>query len=137
MSMHQLTIALHYTSIFLQHKSLVHHLLEVLKVSGFQSIGQPINQATQEIFLLLSISVDFMQCVARQLSELGDVLIHTHGPLFQILKHLLLQLHNSLGNMICRENGFEFWPVDALGFLMGFHISIPPIGCGTRKLVRS
>jgi hypothetical protein len=31
----------------------------------------------------------------------------------------------------------EFRPVDALGLLMGFHVSIPPVGYGTRELVRS
>jgi hypothetical protein len=97
MLMHQLTLALHHTSIVLQHKSLVHHPIEVLKVPGLQGIGQSIIQVIQETFLLLFISVDFMSSIARQLSELGDVLIHKHGPLFQILKLLLLQLDNSLG----------------------------------------
>jgi hypothetical protein len=73
----------------------------------------------------------------EKLSELGDVLIHNHGPLFQILELLLLQLNNPLGNMMCTESSSKFWPVDAFGFLMGFHISIPPIGCRTRKLERS
>jgi hypothetical protein len=63
--MHQLTLALHYTSIVLQHKSLVHHPLEVLKVPGLQSIGQSIIQKIQETLLFLLISVDFMQGVAR------------------------------------------------------------------------
>jgi hypothetical protein len=109
--------------------------LEVLKVSSLQSIGSPIIQAIQETLMFLLINVDFMRGVARQLSELGDVLIHRHGPLFQILK-LLLQLDNSLGNMMCMESSSELWPVDALGFLMGFHVSIPPVGCRNRKLVR-
>jgi hypothetical protein len=76
-----------------------------------------------------------MRGVARQLSELGDVLIHRHGPLFQILK-LLLQLDNSLGNMMCMESSSGPRSVDALGVFMGFDVSIPPIGCRTRKLVR-
>jgi hypothetical protein len=67
--------------------------------------------------------------------QLGDILVHRHGPLFQILK-LLLQLDNSLGNMRCAESSSEFRPIDALGFLMGFHVSIPLVGCRTRKLVR-
>jgi hypothetical protein len=37
--MHQLTLALHHSSVILQHKGLVHHPLEVLKVSSLQSIG--------------------------------------------------------------------------------------------------
>jgi hypothetical protein len=87
---HQLTLALHYSSVIFQHKCLVHHLLEVLKVSSLQSIGQSIIQAIQETLLFLLISVNFMRGVVRQLSELGDVLIHRHGPMFQILKLLLL-----------------------------------------------
>jgi hypothetical protein len=108
MLMHQLTLALHHTSMILQHQSLVHHPLEVLKVSSLQSMGMPIIQAIQETLMFLLISVDFMRGVARLLGELGDVLIHSHGPLFQIMKLLLLQLDNSLGNMMCLESSFEF-----------------------------
>jgi hypothetical protein len=90
MLMHQLTLALQHSSMIFQHKGLVHHPLEVLKVSSLQSIGRPIIQAIQETLLSLLISVNFMWGVERQLSELGDVFIHRHGPLFQILKLLLL-----------------------------------------------
>jgi hypothetical protein len=38
--------------------------------------------------------------------------------------------------MMCTESGSKLWPIDALRFLMSFHISIPPVGCRTRKLVR-
>jgi hypothetical protein len=110
--------------------------LEVLKFSGLKSIGQPIIQAVQETLLFLLISVNFMRGVMRQLSELGDVLIHRYGSLFQILKQLLLLLDQSLGNMMYIESGSELRPVDALRFLMGFNICIPPVGCRTRKLVR-
>jgi hypothetical protein len=37
---------------------------------------------------------------------------------------------------MCMKSGSELQPVDALRFLMGFHVSIPPFGCRTRKLVR-
>jgi hypothetical protein len=37
---------------------------------------------------------------------------------------------------MCMESGSELRLVDALRFLMDFHISIPPVGCRTRKLVR-
>jgi hypothetical protein len=134
---HQLMLALHHASTVLQHKSLVHHPLEVLKVSSLQSIGQSIIQAIQEIFLLLFISVNLMQGIVGQLSELSDVLIHGHGPLFQILKPFLLQLDHSLGNMRCTESHSKFWPVDAFELLMGIHvISILPVDCRTRELVR-
>ncbi len=97
MLMHQLTLALHHASAVLQHKSLVHHPLEVLKISDLQSIGQSIIQVLQKIVFLHLISIHFIWSIARQLSELGDILIHRHGPLFQILKLLLLQLDHSLG----------------------------------------
>jgi hypothetical protein len=65
MLMHQLTIVLHHSSAILQHKGLVHHPMEVLKISGLQSIGQPIIQAVQETLMFLLISVDFMRDVTR------------------------------------------------------------------------
>jgi hypothetical protein len=74
---------------------------------------------------------------ARQLSKLGDVLVHSHGPLFQILDLILLLLDNPLGNMMCMESSSKLWPVDALGLLVVFHIGIRPIGYRTIKLVRS
>jgi hypothetical protein len=82
MLIHQLTLVLHHSTMIFQHKGLVHHPLDVLKVSSLQSIGQPIIQATQETLLFLLVSVNFMRDVARQLSELGDILVHRHGPLF-------------------------------------------------------
>jgi hypothetical protein len=78
MLMHQLALALHLSSTILQHKGLIYHPLEVLKVLSVQSIDQSIIQAIQETLMFLLISVDFMQGVMRQLSELGDVLIHRH-----------------------------------------------------------
>jgi hypothetical protein len=89
MLVHQLMLVLHHSSVTFQHKGLVYHPLEVLKVSSLQRIGQPIIQSVQKILLFLLISVNFMRGVVRQLSELGDVLVHRHGPLFQILKLLL------------------------------------------------
>jgi hypothetical protein len=89
MLMHQLTLALHHSSTIFQHKGLVHHPLEVLKVSSLQNIDQPIIQAVQETLPFLLISVNFMWGIVRQLSEIGDVLAHRHRPLFQILKLLL------------------------------------------------
>jgi hypothetical protein len=59
MLMHQLTLALHHSSAILQHKGLIQYPLEVLKISGLQSIGQPIIQDIQEALLFLLISVDF------------------------------------------------------------------------------
>jgi hypothetical protein len=136
MLMHQLMLALYHTSAILQHKSLIHHPLKVLKFSALRSIGQSIIQAIQETLMLLLVSVNFMRSIARQLSELGDVLIHRHGLLFHIVK-LLLQLDNTFENMMCMESSSKLWLVDALEILMGFHVSIPSIGCRTREFVRS
>jgi hypothetical protein len=57
MLMHQLTLALHHNSAVLQHKSVVHHPLEVFTILGLQSIGQSNIQAIQETHMLLLISV--------------------------------------------------------------------------------
>jgi hypothetical protein len=38
---------------------------------------------------------------------------------------------------MCTESSSEFWSVDAIGFLMRFHVSIPPVVYRTRKLVRA
>jgi hypothetical protein len=73
MLMHQLTLVLHHLAAIFQHKGLVHHPLDGLKVSSLQSIGQPIIQVIQETLLFLLISVDFMQ----------GVLVHRHGPYFR------------------------------------------------------
>jgi hypothetical protein len=74
--------------------------------------------------LLLLVSVHFIWSIVRQLSELSDILIHSYGPLIQILG-LLLQLDNPLGNMMFAEKNSKFWLVVALGFLMGFHVCNP------------
>jgi hypothetical protein len=37
---------------------------------------------------------------------------------------------------MCTKNSPKFQPVDALGLLVGFHISIPPVSCRTRELLR-
>jgi hypothetical protein len=37
---------------------------------------------------------------------------------------------------MCRESSSKLRPVDALRFPMGFHVSIPPVCCMTKKLVR-
>jgi hypothetical protein len=65
MLMLQFILELHHTYVVLQHKSLIHHPLEILKVPGFQSIGQTIIQTIQETFLLLLISVNLIGSIAR------------------------------------------------------------------------
>jgi hypothetical protein len=74
--MHQLTFVQHHTSVVLQHKSLVHHTLKVLKVLSFQSISQSIIQTIQETLLVLLISVHLIGSIVGQLSEPSDILIH-------------------------------------------------------------
>jgi hypothetical protein len=83
MLMHHLMLALHHTSVILQHKSLVHHSLEIIKVLGLQSIAQFIIQSIQKAVLLLLISVNFMRSIARQLSELGAYSFMDMDPCFR------------------------------------------------------
>jgi hypothetical protein len=58
-------LAPHHSSVVLQHNSLVHHPLEVLKILGLQSIGQSISQAIQKTVLLLLISIQLHYSIAR------------------------------------------------------------------------
>jgi hypothetical protein len=97
------SLVIHHFYAVHQHKSLVHLPLEILKVLGLQSIGQSIIQSIQKAIMLLLISVNFIGSIVRQLCELGNVLVHRHGPLFQILE-LLLKLDHSLGNMVCTKS---------------------------------
>jgi hypothetical protein len=60
-----LTLALHRALTILQNKSLVHHTLEVLKVPGFQSVGETIIQPIHKTFLLLLISVYLVGSITR------------------------------------------------------------------------
>jgi hypothetical protein len=78
---HRLMLVLHHTSVVLQHKSLVHHPMEILKVLSLQSIYQSIIQTIQETLLLLLISVNFIGSIETKLSELDDILIHKYGSL--------------------------------------------------------
>jgi hypothetical protein len=105
-----------------------------------QSPGPPAHRIARHSSHLGSIPASSHQCrpragIAGQLGELRDVLVHGHGPLFQILKLFLLQLDHSLGNMMCTESSPKFRLVDAFRLLVGFHISIPPVGCRTQELV--
>jgi hypothetical protein len=129
MLMHQCTLVLHHNSTVLQHKSLVHHSLEVLKVTDLHSIGQSIIETIQEILLLFLISVHLIGSIAKHLGKLGDILIHRHGSLLQILEFLLLKLDQTLGNMVRTESGSKLRPVDTLRFLMSFYVSTPLISC--------
>jgi hypothetical protein len=86
---HQLMFVLHHSSAVLQHKSVAHHALEIFKVLGLQIIVLSIIQSIYEAIMLLLINVNFMGSIAKQLSELGDILVHIHGSLLQILKLLL------------------------------------------------
>jgi hypothetical protein len=71
MPTHQLTLALHHASVVLQHKSLVHHPLEILKVSSIQSIGQSIIQAIQLSHRFLRPKLD-----AHRMYAQDQVVIH-------------------------------------------------------------
>jgi hypothetical protein len=111
--------------------------LKVLEVSGFQSIGKSIIKTIEETLLLLLISIHIIRSVAEKLREMSDILAHCHGSLLQILELLLLELDNTLRNMMRAESHLELIPIDGVGFFMSFYIRIPPIGCRSCQLVRS
>jgi hypothetical protein len=79
--------------------------------------------------LLLLISVHLIGSIVRQLGELGDIHIHRHRSLLQILELLLLQLDHTFRNIVSMESSSKLRLVDALRFFMSFHVGIPPISC--------
>jgi hypothetical protein len=131
-----LVLAWQYSSLILEHKSLVYHGLEILELTGFQSIGKFIIQSIQESLFLLLIGIHVIGSVVGKLRETSDILTHRHGSLLQILERLL-ELDNALRYMMRAESHLELIPVDGVGFFMSFYIRIPPISCGAYKLVRS
>jgi hypothetical protein len=131
-----LALACQYFYLVLEHKSLVYHGLEILKVTCFQSIGKSIIQSIEETLLLLLVGVHIVGSVAGKLREMSDILAHHHGSLLQILE-LLLELDYTLGYMMRSESHLELILADGVGFFMSFYICIPLIRCRAYKLVWS
>jgi hypothetical protein len=119
-----LTLACQYSSPILEHKGLVYHGLEILKVSCFQSIGKSIIQILKETLLLLLIGVHVIRSVAGKLHETSDILAHHHGSLLQILELLLLERDYTLRYMMKSESHLELIPVDGVRFFISFYICI-------------
>jgi hypothetical protein len=108
--------------------------LEILKVSGFQSIGKSIIQSVEETLLLLLIGVHIIGSIAGKLCEMSDILAHCHGSFLQILE-LLLELDNALRYVMRAESHPELIPVDGVRFFMSFNICISPISCRSYQLM--
>jgi hypothetical protein len=111
------------------HKSLVYHGLNILEVSGFQSIYKSIIQSIQETLLLLLVGVHIVGSIAGKQCETSDILAHSHGSLLQILE-LLLELDNTLRYVMRAKSHLELTPVDDVRFFMSFYICIPPSAVG-------
>jgi hypothetical protein len=131
-----LALACQYSSPILEHKGLVYHGLEILKVRCFQTIGKCIIQSIKETLLLLLVYIHVVWSIAGNLHETSDILSYHHGSLLQILE-FLLELDNTLRYVMRSKSHLELIPVDAFRFFVSFYICIPPIRCRTYKLVRS
>jgi hypothetical protein len=123
-----LALAWQYSSSVLEHKGLVYHGLEILKVTCFQSIGKSIIQSIEETLLLLLIDIHVIGSIAGKPHEMSDILAHRHGFLLQILE-LLVELDNALRYMMRAESHLKLIPIDGVGFFMSIYICIPPISC--------
>jgi hypothetical protein len=60
-----LPLMLHDTRVVFQHQCLVHHILEIPKVSGLQCISQTVIEPVEEIILFLLVSVHIVRGVVR------------------------------------------------------------------------
>jgi hypothetical protein len=85
--------------------------------------------------LLLLIGIHIIGSISGKLREMGDILIHCHGSLLQILELLLPELDNALRYMIKEEIHLELIPVDGVRFFMSFYICISPISCRSYQLM--
>jgi hypothetical protein len=91
----------------------------------------------EETLLLLLVGIHVIWSVAGKLRETGDVLVHHHGSLLQILELLLLELDNTLRYVMRSESHLELILVDGVRFFMSFYICIPPIRYWSCQLMRS
>jgi hypothetical protein len=64
------------------------------------------------------------------------VLIHHHTPLVQVGEFLLLQLEGAAGHVVTYETSLELILGDSLDVGVRVAISIPPICCGSKYVVR-
>jgi hypothetical protein len=67
-----------YSSSILEHKGLVYHSLEILKVTCFQRIGKSIIQFVKETLLLLFVVIHVIGSVAGKIREMSDILTDCH-----------------------------------------------------------
>ena len=79
----------------LQNSSLITKRLVCGNICHSQLQVQLIIQPFEELFFPLSINVNFIRCISRQIVELLNILSHAAVALFQIMEFFLLQTHHS------------------------------------------
>jgi hypothetical protein len=94
-----------------------------------QLIMEGINQSSQEAVLPLSIRVDILWGITRQLQKLVPILADGQGTLLQGEKLLLPHYHQSLGHMVATEVIPELLPSDSFRVCMGREVRLPPRLC--------
>jgi hypothetical protein len=111
----------------LQSNCLVQQCLEIRKGVTLQLIVERPNQPIQKPFLLIKISVDFIRCIMRQMSELVQVLTNWHASLPQCQELLLLKLDYPWRDVISTEVVPELLPCDVVPVGICSCICIPPV----------
>jgi hypothetical protein len=89
-SIHLALPIFHILTLLLSHNCPIDQVLEGVI---HQLVMQGIHQTSHEPVLPLSISVDILGCIARQLQKLVSVLTNRQGSLLQSQKLLLLHDH--------------------------------------------
>ena len=97
-------------SLIFQGNSLIHQCFEIWESVHNQLASKRGCQAFQEFFHLLALGHALFVGVARQQSELAVVFSHCHGPLLEVIKFSLLDLHNTFRNVCPTKTFFEFLP---------------------------
>jgi hypothetical protein len=103
---------LHLPTLPFYHDCSIYQMLEGREGVVHQLIMEGINQSSQEAVLPLSIRVDILWGITRQLQKLVPILADGQGTLLQGEKLLLPHYHQSLGHMVATEIVSEFFPSD-------------------------
>jgi hypothetical protein len=106
---------LHLPTLPFCHDCSVYQMLEGGEGVVHQLIVEGINQSSQEAILPLSICVDILWGITRQLQKLVPVLADGQGTLLQGEKLLLPHYHQSLRHMVATEVIPELLQVIASG----------------------
>src|SRR6185312_13459298 len=115
----------------------IHQVIEVFKLGGGEVVLQFFRVPIIQAFLLLDIGGHFFRCILGKSVEGIDIGHHITTSLSEIQKFLLLDIHDTLGNMEGAKSCAELLPCEAVvGRVRCLEVP-PPSPRGIMKLMSS